>query len=120
LTSLFAVRWPAKPNVAQLVGIRQEPRRDDEREMLGVVEAPRQVRERAGVPGIAPLFVAQSVTVLAFMRERDPSIVARLTDQLAQGRTVGDVLATSASLPRDVPALEAEWKRWVERAAKRR
>jgi hypothetical protein len=75
---------------------------------------------RPSQSGVAPVFIAQSVTVLAFMRERDPAIVARLVDELARGRTVGEVLATSTTLPHDVAALEVEWRKWVERTGRRR
>jgi hypothetical protein len=88
LASLFAVRWPGRPNETQAA--------------------------------VGPLFVPQSVSVLAFMRERDPTIVARLADELPRGRTVPDVVANSGTLPHDVARLEAEWKKWVERVAKRR
>ena len=34
------------------------------------------------------MFVAQSVSVLAFIHDRDPALVARLTDELTRGATV--------------------------------
>ncbi len=71
-------------------------------------------------PAAGPLFIPQSVSVLAFMRERDPAIVARLADELPRGRTVADVLARSATLPHDIAVLDVEWRKWVERVGKRR
>ena len=119
LTTLFAVRWPSRPNAGQIIGINRDASEDDVM-MGGRVEGPRQDRERRNLPGVAPIFVAQSVSVLAFMRERDPSFVGRLADELSRGRSVSDVLSTSITLPHDIAGLEAEWQKWVKRSSKRR
>ena len=66
------------------------------------------------------LFIAQSVSVLSFIHERDAALVARLADELPRGTPVSHVLATSATLPHDVGALDAEWRKWLQRSARRR
>jgi hypothetical protein len=119
LATLFAVRWPSRPNAGQITGIDREALGDDV-VMGGRVEGPRQARDGRTLPGVAPIFIAQSVSVLAFMRERDPSFVGRLADALSRGRSVSDVLSTSITLPHDIAGLEAEWQKWVRRSSKRR
>src|SRR5688500_3085541 len=111
LTALFAVRWPSKPNAGQMLGINRDDAEDDVM-MGGRVEGPRQDRERRSIPGVAPIFVAQSVSVLAFMRARDPSFIGRLADELSRGRSVSELLTTSITLPHDIAGLEAEWQKW--------
>ena len=118
VATLFAVRWPAKPNVGEVVGVGRVMA-DSSDVMSGRIERPRPPRDRAGVPGVAPLFISQATSVLAFIRERDPVLVARLADQLPRGRAVGDLLAMSTGLPRDVAGLEAEWRKWVQQARRR-
>ena len=65
-----------------------------------------------------PYFAAQSGSVLAFLRERDPSFVATLPRELARGRSMVELLTTSTGLPHDIPALDAQWRRWAQRAAR--
>jgi len=120
LATLFAVQWPTRPNAGEIAGLRPGEIGPDVGIMSGTVERPRPPRDRVSVPGVAPLFIAQSASVVAFIRERDPSLVGRLADELTRGRPVSEVLATSTSLPRDVAGLEAEWTAWLKRAARRR
>ena len=90
LTSLFAVRWERKPNAMEIV------------------------------PGVPPHFIAQSVSLLTFIHERDGATVARLADELPRGASVADVLRSSTVLPHDVAGLEAEWRTWLKQSARRR
>jgi hypothetical protein len=61
-----------------------------------------------------PVFMAQSVSVLAFMHDRDPGLVARLADALPRGNSVERVLASSTTLPHDVAALDVTWRKWLQ------
>ena len=119
LATLFAVQWQARPNAGDIAGVGRAMSDSEGGMMSARVERPRPPRDRAGVPGVAPLFISQATSVLAFIRERDPLLVARLADQLPRGRSVVDLLAMSTGLPRDVAALEAEWTKWVKRTARR-
>ena len=78
-----------------------------------------RARERrdgaSAVSGGSPLFIAQSVSVLAFIHERDPGLVGRLADELTRGASIPDVLASSATLPHDVAGLDAAWHQWLKR-----
>ena len=122
LATLFSVAWSAKPNAIEIVrsgssgfdldeaNARREP--GDRR---------RNGRDGALVPaGMSPLFVAQSVSVLAFIHERDPGLVARLADEMGRGASIPDVLASSATLPHDVAGLDAAWREWLKRTARSR
>ena len=120
LATLFAVQWPDKPNGREFVALGRAIADLGGNVMSGRVERARPHRDRVGVPGVAPLFISQATSVLAFIRERDPVLVARLADQLPRGRTMGDLLAMSTGLPHDIAGLEAEWKTWVKRIARRR
>jgi hypothetical protein len=95
LTSLFAVRWEREPNAMEIV--------------------------RPGATlGVSPLFIAQSVSLLTFIHERDGGTVARLADELPRGASVADVLRSSTVLPHEVAGLEAEWRTWLKQSARRR
>ena len=65
-----------------------------------------------------PRFGPQAASVLGYLREKDPSFVAALPGELARGRTMGDLLAASGTLPRDVAKLESEWKKWGRRTSR--
>lgn len=115
LASLFGVRWAEVPNVAEIVRAgagRFELDEDGAR--------PRRRDLPPGASGVSPLFIAQSVSVLSFLHERDPELVGRLVDELARGRAMSDVFAMSTRLPRDIAALDAEWRTWERRSARRR
>lgn len=115
-----AVRILASPSAAILAAAEMRAKSNRVQPLAALFAARWPARPNETQAAVGPLFVPQSVSVLAFMRERDPTIIARLADELPRGRTVPDVLAKSATLPRDVARLEAEWKKWVERVAKRR
>jgi hypothetical protein len=119
LTTLFAVR-SAKPNVtdiARVAGAGQFEVGDNG----DVYEGPqRRPVRRDVIPGVSAVFMAQSVSVLAFMHDRDPGLVARLADALPRGNSIESVLASSATLPHDVAGLDAAWRQWLKRAQKAR
>jgi hypothetical protein len=115
LDSLFGVTWRARPNAAEMLRTGAA-RLDAEEENL----RPRRREEIRGPAGVSPLFISQSVSVLHFLRERDPELVGRLVDEAARGRPMSAVLAASGRLPHDVAALDAEWRRWLQRSARRR
>ena len=115
LASLFAVSWSTPPNAIEIVrsGASRYAMDDDERRQ----DAAARARERRDVaPGASPLFISQSVSVLAFIHEKDPSLVARLADELTRGASIPDVLASSAKLPHDVAGLDAAWREWLKRS----
>ena len=119
LATLFAVRSP-RPNavdVARVAGAGQFDVGDDG----DVYETPQRRPVRRDVmPGVTPVFMAQSVSVLAFMHDRDPGLVARLADALPRGNSVESVLASSTTLPHDVAGLNSAWRQWLRRAQKQR
>jgi len=121
LATLFAIERPARPATTAIVDAMDEPTADlDEGGELRGDRRFRASAARMGAGAGEPLFVAQSVSVLSFLHERDSTIVARLADDLARGRSASDMLATSATLPHDIPTLDAEWRAWVRRSARRR
>ena len=124
LASLFAATWQRKPNALDIA-------RAGSRGPLGVgddaddvlLEGPSRPRARgepALIPGVSPVFLAQSVSVLAFIHARDPVFAARLSDALTRGATIEHVLASSTSVPHDVASLDAEWRKWLKQIARRR
>jgi hypothetical protein len=121
LTSLFAVTWQRRPNALEIArggaGARDGDADDDLR-MIGGTSVDRRGREP--IPGVSPLFIAQSVSVLAFLHERDVALIARLADDLPRGASIENVLASSTMLPHSVAGLEAEWRKWLQRSARRR
>ena len=121
LASLFTVTWPTKPNAIEIV--RSGAGRfglDDMDERRDPDTRARDRRDAVATPGASPLFIAQSVSVLAFIHERDPGLVARLADELAHGASIPDVLASSAVLPHDVAGLDAAWRQWLKRSERNR
>ena len=121
LGSLFAVRWERRPNAMEIV--RSGPRRFDPDDVGDTFDGPAPERARAPSEArgdVSPLFVAQSVSLLTFIHERDGAIVAHLADELPRGASVADVLRSSTVLPHDVLGLEAEWRTWLKRSARRR
>jgi hypothetical protein len=120
LASLFAVRSP-RPSamaVARVAGAGQLEVGDN-----GDVYETAQRRtppRREVMPGVSPVFMAQAVSVLAFLHDRDPGVVSRLADELPRGQSVESVLASSATLPHDVAALDAAWKQWLKRSQRAR
>lgn len=119
LATLFGVR-SEKPNatdLARVAGAGQFEVGDDG----DVSETPQRRPVRRDVmPGVSPVFMSQSVSVLTFMHDRDPGLVARLADALPRGNSVESVLAASTTLPHDVAALDAAWRQWLRRAQKQR
>jgi hypothetical protein len=119
LSSLFATRWPAPPNAAQIVRMGMRPfDPDTERPRYEAAAGAPQPRDAA--PGVSPLFISQSVSVLSFIHDRDPGLVPRLADELTRGGSIPDVLASSATLPHDVVALDAAWRDWLKKGLKNR
>jgi hypothetical protein len=113
LASLFATAASARPNAMEILragatrfGLGQAGRQH--------TAAARVQERRDAAPGASPLFISQSVSVLTFLHDRDPGIVPRLADELARGGSIPDVLASSATLPHDVAALDAAWHDWLQ------
>jgi hypothetical protein len=117
LASLFAVGWSARPNAVEIVraGASQYDLDDEDIRQ----EAATRARNRRDGTGVSPLFIAQAVSVLSFLQERDPGMVGRLADELSRGASIPDMLASSATLPHDVAGLDAAWRGWLERVTKR-
>ena len=110
LGSLFSVTWQRRPNATEVARSDASP-----------FDEPSPGRPRRDQPGgVSPLFIAQSVSVLAFIHERDAALIARLADELPRGASFETVLASSAALPHDMPAFEAQWRKWLQRSARRR
>jgi hypothetical protein len=63
-------------------------------------------------------FAAQAASVLAYLRERDAAFVATLPRELARGRPMRELLLASSVLPHDMGALDTQWRRWAQRAAR--
>jgi len=115
LATLFATTASASPNAMETVragarrfGVGQAGRQRD--------AAARALERRDVAPGVSPLFMSQSVSVLTFLHDRDPGIVPRLADELARGGSIPDVLASSTTLPHDVASLDAAWRDWMKHA----
>ena len=123
LASLFAVKW-RKPNatdIARTGSPGQFATVEDGDESFDSPSRVRDTRERrAIVPGVSPVFLAQSVSVLAFIHERDAALVARLADETSRGASLDGVLASSTTLPHDVAGLDAAWRQWLKRNQKGR
>jgi hypothetical protein len=117
LATLFTYLWPARPDAATIVHAGDRFDLDDD----GRPDAGRMRGQRESEPGGAsPLFISQSVSVLAFIHERDPGLVARFADELSRGASVPDVLASSRTLPHDVAGLDAAWREWLKRSQRNR
>jgi hypothetical protein len=118
LATLFTYAWPVRPDAATIVRI-EDSRFDLDTD--GRQNAGRTRGQRESEPGGAsPLFISQSVSVLAFIHERDPRLVARLADELSRGASIPDVLASSRTLPHDVAGLDAAWREWLKRTQRNR
>lgn len=119
LATLFGARG-ARPNatdIARVAGAGQFDVGDNG----DVYETPQRRSARRDVmPGVSPVFMAQSVSVLTFMHDRDPGVVARLADALPRGNSIESVLAASTTLPHDVAGLDSAWREWLRRTQKRR
>ena len=118
LASLFTVGWQAKPNAMEIVrsGANRFEMDDEDLRQDAVMRG----RTRPDTPaGVSRVFIAQSVSVLTFLNDRDPGFVARLADALPRGNAVGTVLATSTTLPHDVAGLDAAWRQWLQRTQKK-
>ena len=119
LTTLFAVRnaKPSATDIARVAGAGQFEVGDNG----DVYEAPqRRPVRRDVIPGLSAVFMAQSVSVLAFLHDRDPGLVARLADALPRGNPIERVLASSTTLPHDVAGLDSAWRQWLKRSQKNR
>jgi len=123
LASLFAVQW-RKPNASEIARAGspgQFASVEDGGESFDGPSRFRDTRERRDiVPGVSPVFLAQSVAVLAFIHERDAALVARLADETSRGASIESVLASSTTLPHDVAGLDAAWRQWLKRNQKGR
>jgi hypothetical protein len=115
LASLFATAASARPNAIEIVraGANRFGLGAQGRQHGAAARAPER---RDAAPGASPLFISQSVSVLAFLHDRDPGIVPKLADELARGGSIPDVLASSTTLPHDVAALDAAWRDWVKQS----
>lgn len=118
LATLFSVRWQSKPNALEIVRAGTN-RFDMDDESMRRQEAARQRARQTSNPGVSPVFIAQSVSVLTFMNDRDPGFVGRLADALPRGIAVGTMLTSSPTLPHDVAGLDVAWRQWLERAQKK-
>jgi len=119
LASLFAVGWPSRPNAVEIVRTGANGYDLDDVD-LRQAEATRARNRRDGGASVSPLFIAQSVSVLTFIHERDPVLVGRLADELSRGVPIPDVLASSKTLPHDVAGLDTAWREWLKRTQSRR
>jgi hypothetical protein len=119
LASLFSTRWSARPNAAEIVRVGANPFALDA-EGQRAEAAARAHERRDAAPGVSPLFISQSVSVLSFIHDRDPGLVSRLADELTRGGSIPDVLASSSTLPHDVAALDAAWREWLKRGQRNR
>ena len=119
LATLFATRWSAPPNAAELARAGAEPF-DLDAGGPRHEAAPRAPQRRDAAPGVSPLFISQSVSVLSFIHDRDPRLVARLADELTRGGSLPDVLASSSTLPHDVAGLDAAWRDWLKKGERNR
>jgi hypothetical protein len=119
LASVFAVAWSRQPNAMEIArpGISQFGLDD---EALREQAATRARERREEAPGASPLFIAQSVSVLAFIHDKDPALVSRLADELSRGASIPDVLASSSVLPHDIAGLDAAWHDWLKKEQKAR
>src|SRR4029079_16344870 len=115
LASLLSVSVSPAPKAREIVRSRTSRFEMDDEERRQ--DAAARARERRDVaPGASPLFISPSVSVLAFIPEKDPALVARLADELTRGASIPDVLASSAKLPHDVAGLDAAWRGWLKRS----
>ena len=119
LASLFGTKWPARPNAAEIVRAGASPF-DLGEDGQPFEAAARVPQRRDAAPGVSPLFISQSVSVLSFIHDRDPRLVARLADELTRGGSIPDVLASSSALPHDVAALDAAWRDWLKKGLRNR
>jgi len=119
LASLFATAVSARPNAMEIVraGVN---RFDLDREGHQRAAWRRAPERRDAASGTSPLFIAQSVSVLTYLHDRDPGIVTRLADELTRGGSIPDVLASSATLPHDIAALDAAWRDWLKHGQRNR
>lgn len=112
LDALFGVAWPEGSTVLDAVRVAEGER------LTGRTSVQRAGRARPTATtgrfgGL--VFVAQATSVLSFLRERDPRLVASLVGALADGRAMPEVLSTSSALPHDAAALDAAWRTWLRK-----
>jgi hypothetical protein len=112
LATLFATTWPSRPNAMDIV----HP--GFSRMEMGGEDVPQDAAARARnrrevAPGVSPVLIAQSVSVLTFIHDREPALVPRLADELVRGTPISQVLASSSKLPHDLAALDAAWRDWL-------
>jgi len=119
LASLFATAWSGPPNAIEIVRAGANPF-DLDAEGQRHDAAPRARERRDAAPGVTPLFISQSVSVLNFIHDRDAGLVARLGDELTRGGSIPDVLASSSTLPHDVAGLDAAWRDWLKKGQRNR
>ena len=118
LATLFATTWPARPNAMEIVRAGSAPFELDSERPHDAATRARERRDAA--PGVSPLFIAQSVSVLAFLHDRDPGLIARLADELTRSGSISDVLASSSTLPHDVTGLDTAWRDWLKKGQRNR
>lgn len=118
LATLFAATWSAPPNAIEIVRAGSTPFDLDGEGQHGAATRARERRDAA--PGVSPLFISQSVSVLNFLHDRDPGLIARFADELTRGGSIPDVLASSSMLPHDVTGLDAAWRDWLKKGQRNR
>jgi hypothetical protein len=118
LATLFATTWSAPPNAIEIARAGSTPFDLDAEGQHAAATRARERRDAA--PGVSPLFISQSVSLLAFLHDRDPGLVARLADELTRGGSIPDVLASSSTLPHDVTGLDAAWRDWLKKGQRNR
>jgi hypothetical protein len=119
LATLFATAWSAPPNAVQIArGGADSFDLDPEGERHDAATRARERRDAA--PGVSPLFISQSVSVLSFIHDRDAGLVTRLADELTRGGSIPDVLASNSALPHDVAGLDAAWRDWLKKGQRNR
>jgi hypothetical protein len=120
LASLFTTAWKVPPNALEIVRAGTSRFDLDDEDRRHEMAAAREREWRDAASGAPSLFMAQSVSVLGFIHERDPGLVARLADELTRGGSIPDVLASSSTLPHDVAALDAAWRDWLKKSQRSR
>jgi hypothetical protein len=76
-------------------------------------------RDRGKLEG-AELFRAQAVAFAIFLAEHEGrEFLGALTDRLLSGESAATALASAATLPDDLPAIEKAWKEWMLKTVER-
>lgn len=118
LATLFATTWSAPPNAIEIVRAGSAPFDVDGERRHDALTHERERHDAA--PGVSSLFISQSVSVLTFLHDRDPALIARFADELTRGASIPDVLASSSTLPHDVTGLDTAWRDWLKKGQRNR